>query len=194
MAINKLQFHTAFDTPQKAVFLDRDGVINMDYAYVHLKSEFDFVEGALEGARAFAEKGYKVVIITNQSGIGRGKYTEQEFAELSFWLAGRFDHAGAPLSGIYFCPHHPKQASEKYLLDCCCRKPKPGMILAAAEDLNIDLAESIFIGDKASDMKAAAAAGIGRRILVCSDGNRPLDNSEDCTDTARNLFEASVNL
>lgn len=180
--------------PVKAAFLDRDGVVNIDHAYVNKKEHFDFVEGALEGIKTLSQKGYAPVLITNQSGIGRGKYTIFDFKKLCFWLEGILSRQGSPLLAVYFCPHHPEKAFAPFLQDCFCRKPQPGMLLAAQEDLNIDLSSSLFIGDKDSDMEAALRAGIPTRILVQSDGFKPFDKQEHCSLTAKNLLEASRNV
>jgi D-glycero-D-manno-heptose 1,7-bisphosphate phosphatase len=187
MAFN-FRFAPGFAAPRKTAFLDRDGVINIDHAYVGKKELFDFVPGALEGMRLLSRAGFALVIITNQSGIGRGKYSLQDFAGLSFWLAGRCEAAAAPLSGIFFCPHHPEKALAPFLLDCGCRKPAPGMILEAARTLNLDLRQSLFIGDKDSDMRAALAAGIPRRILLQSNGSAPFDACTNSTEQARDLL------
>ena len=166
-------FTPRFSSAVKAAFLDRDGVINVDYAYVHRRENFHFIPGALEGAAELVRKGYQPVIVTNQSGIGRGKYSIEDFRELSFWLAGVFERHNAPLSAVYFCPHHPTHAFAPYLKDCDCRKPNPGMLFQAAQDLNIDLTQSVLIGDKPSDIQAAKAAGLSEAVLVQSDGTKP---------------------
>lgn len=140
-------FRPRFSSAVKAAFLDRDGVINVDYAYVHSRENFHFIPGALEGAAELVRKGHQLIIVTNQSGIGRGKYSIDQFRELTFWLAGVFARNHAPLSAVYFCPHHPTHAFAPYLKDCDCRKPNPGMLLQAARDLNIDLTQSVLIGD-----------------------------------------------
>ena len=171
-------FTPRFSSAVKAAFLDRDGVINVDYAYVHRRENFHFIPGALEGAAELVRKGYQPVIVTNQSGIGRGKYSIEDFRELSFWLAGVFERHNAPLSAVYFCPHHPTHAFAPYLKDCDCRKPNPGMLFQAAQDLNIDLTQSVLIGDKPSDIQAAKAAGLSEAVLVQSDGTKPLT---ECT-------------
>ena len=171
-------FTPRFSSAVKAAFLDRDGVINVDYAYVHRRENFHFIPGALEGAAELVRKGYQPVIVTNQSGIGRGKYSIEDFRELSFWLAGVFERHNAPLSAVYFCPHHPTHAFAPYLKDCDCRGPNPGMLFQAAQDLNIDLTQSVLIGDKPSDIQAAKAAGLSEAVLVQSDGTKPLT---ECT-------------
>jgi D-glycero-D-manno-heptose 1,7-bisphosphate phosphatase len=153
-----------------AAFLDRDGVINVDRGYVFRREDFEFVPGVLQGVRRLVELGYAPVVVTNQSGIGRGMYGEKEFHALSAWMAGEFAAAGAPLAGVYFCPHHPDAASGAYRVACDCRKPAPGLLLRAADELHLDLARSALFGDRASDLQAAAAAGVPRRILLATDG------------------------
>lgn len=156
-----------------AAFLDRDGVINVDRGYVFRRADFEFVPGVLEGARGLCQRGYALVAITNQSGIGRGMYSEDDFNTLTAWMTDAFATAGAPLAGVYFCPHHPSEANGAYRIECGCRKPAPGMLLQAADDLGLDLAASVLFGDRASDLLAAKAAGIPRRILLATDGHGP---------------------
>lgn len=152
----------------KALFLDRDGIINIDHGYVCRQQDFEFVDGIFELCRDATDKGYLLIVITNQSGIGRGKYTEQEFHQLTDWMKASFKSKQLLISGVYFCPHHPTKGKGEYLTACKCRKPEPGMILQAANDHKIDLKQSVFIGDKISDMQAAESAGIHNRILVAS--------------------------
>ncbi|PMG76255.1 D-glycero-beta-D-manno-heptose-1,7-bisphosphate 7-phosphatase [Shewanella sp. 10N.286.51.B7] len=152
----------------KAVFLDRDGVINVDKGYVHLVDDFEYIEGVFEACLAFKEMGYKIVVVTNQSGIARGMYSEDDFHHLTEWMDWNFADKGVDLDGIYYCPHHPVKGIGDYKQDCDCRKPKPGMLLDAAKFLKIDMANSIMVGDKADDIRAAKAAGINTAILVRS--------------------------
>ena len=154
-----------------AAFLDRDGVINVDRGYVYRREDFEFVPGVLEGARRLSETGYGLVVVTNQSGIGRGMYSEDDFQTLTQWMVQSFAAAGAPVAGVYFCPHHPTEAVGAYRLDCQCRKPAPGMLLQAAAKLGLDLVASVMFGDRASDLQAAKAAGVARRILLATDGH-----------------------
>jgi D-glycero-D-manno-heptose 1,7-bisphosphate phosphatase len=153
-----------------AAFLDRDGVVNIDHGYVYRPEDFEFVPGVLEGARRLAGLGYALVVVTNQSGIGRGLYGEADFRALTDWMTQQFAAAGAPLAGVYFCPHHPTEAEGPYRLDCECRKPAPGMLLRAADELGLDLAASVMFGDRASDLEAARAAGVPHRVLLATDG------------------------
>ncbi|WP_025823720.1 D-glycero-beta-D-manno-heptose 1,7-bisphosphate 7-phosphatase [Shewanella marina] len=150
----------------KAIFLDRDGVINKEHGYVHCVDDFEYVEGVFEACLELKKLGYKLVVVTNQSGIARGLYSEDDFHTLTEWMDWNFADKGVDLDGIYYCPHHPTKGIGEYLQDCDCRKPKPGMLNSAAQFLKLDLSASVMVGDKASDMQAAKAAGINTRILV----------------------------
>jgi D-glycero-D-manno-heptose 1,7-bisphosphate phosphatase len=154
---------------RRAAFLDRDGVINIDRGYVVRREDFQFVAGALEGARRLHEMGFLLVVTSNQSGIGRSLYTEDEFHTLTTWMRNEFLAAGAPLAGVYFCPHHPTEALDEYRRSCQCRKPAPGMLFSAAQDLGIDLRSSAMFGDKVSDLEAARSAGVPIRVLLGTD-------------------------
>lgn len=148
-----------------AVFFDRDGVINHNYGYVHKREDFDFIEGIFDVARYAHFQGYKLIVITNQAGIGRGYYSEAEFHDLNNWMCQQFSAAGGPIERVYFSPYHPTAGIGKYLKDDISRKPQPGMILQAQSDLSLDLARSVLIGDKLSDIKAGNAAGVGSNLL-----------------------------
>lgn len=151
------------------LFLDRDGVINFDKGYVHTEEDFDFMPGIFEIARAAKAIGQKIVIITNQSGIGRGYFTEEQFLELMNWVKRRFLENEVTIDGVYFCPHNPEESGGSEQSGCVCRKPKPGLILRAIEELSLSAKDSVFIGDKESDMVAARAAGIPSCFLVGSE-------------------------
>ena len=154
--MDKTELKTA---PKKALFLDRDGVINEDAGYVYRREDFVFKEGLFKALRGFAKAGYALVVVTNQSGIGRGYYTLKQFDELCGFMLSEFEKEGVKIEKIYFCPHAPEA-------DCLCRKPKPGMLLNAANELNIDLARSIMIGDKDSDVQAGQSAGVGVNLKL----------------------------
>jgi D-glycero-D-manno-heptose 1,7-bisphosphate phosphatase len=153
-----------------AAFLDRDGVVNIDHGYVARIEDFEFVPGALDASRALAQRGFALVVITNQSGIGRGLYTEADYQVLTAWMRAQFAAAGATLAGVYHCPHHPTQGHGAYRMECGCRKPAPGMLLQATQDCGLDLARSVLFGDKLSDLQAAATAGVPQRVLLGTDG------------------------
>ncbi len=144
---------------QKAVFFDRDGVINVDHGYVSKKNDFAFVDDIFSVMRTLAKKGYALIIVTNQSGIGRGYYTGDDFQVLTSWMLSRFAEEGVEIAGVYHCPHSPEA-------DCACRKPAPGMFFQAIREHSIDPEASWMVGDKSSDMEAAEAAGICNRVLL----------------------------
>jgi len=151
---------------KRAVFLDRDGVMNVDNGYVSQVDDFEFIEGVIEACKTLKEKGYLLVLITNQSGIARGYFSEEQFHTLTEWMDWSLADRGVDLDGIYYCPHHSEKGIGEYKVDCDCRKPKPGMLLSAIEELNIDVSRSILVGDKVSDIQAGLAAGVKRNYLV----------------------------
>ena len=150
---------------KRALFLDRDGVINVDYGYVYQKKNFHLIEGIFDLVKLGNQLGLLVVVVTNQSGIARGYYTENEFWDFSEWMLGIFQKNNAKIDSIYYSPYHPTKGIGKYKIDEETRKPKPGMILKAAKELQINLKRSILIGDKITDLHAANSAGIGTKIL-----------------------------
>lgn len=164
---------------RKAAFLDRDGVINVDRAYVHHWEDFAFVPGAIEAMRDLQDAGYALVVVTNQSGIARGMYTEADFARLTERMLQHLQHAGVSVTAVYHCPHHPKGSVQPFAVACDCRKPEPGMILQAAREHGLSVADSLMVGDKPADMQAARAAGVGRAYLVRSDNK---ESVETCTE------------
>lgn len=153
-----------------ALFLDRDGVINVDHAYVHRREDVEFIDGIFDLCRSARRRGYLVVVVTNQAGIGRGYYTEHDFQRLTDWMLERFGAEGAAIDRVYFCPYHPVHGVGRYKVDSPFRKPGPGMILQAAEELGIDLARSVLVGDMATDIGAGHAAGVGCKLLFRPDG------------------------
>ncbi len=150
-------------TASKALFLDRDGVINVDKGYVYKIEDVTFVPGIFELCRHYQAQGYLIIVVTNQSGIARGRYTEADFAILSEWMTRRFACEGVTLNALYHCPHHPDFTGE-----CLCRKPRPKMLLDAAQTYHIDMRQSLLIGDSERDIEAAVEAGVGETILLSS--------------------------
>ena len=149
---------------RRAVFLDRDGTLNVEKEYLHRAEDWEWIPGAIEAIRLLNQAGFVVIVTTNQSGVARGVYSEQAVRELHAsvdrWLAAE----GAHVDGYYYCPHHPQYGSVR---DCDCRKPAPGLLLAAAREHDIDLKNSYVVGDKASDVGAALAVG-ATPILVAT--------------------------
>jgi D-glycero-D-manno-heptose 1,7-bisphosphate phosphatase len=151
---------------RRALFLDRDGVINVDHGYVHRSEDFEFLPGIFELVRAARRRGLLPVVVTNQAGIARGYYDEAQFERLTAWMMARFATEGAALERVYHCPTHPTEGIGKYRVDSIDRKPGPGMLLRARDELGLDLGTSFMLGDKASDMLAGQAAGVGRLLLL----------------------------
>lgn len=151
---------------RRAVFLDRDGVINVDKGYVFRIEDFEFCRGIFELCRWFKKNSYMLFVVTNQSGIARGYYGEDDFRKLTSWMSKEFLKHGVAIDGVKYCPHHPDALVQKYALHCGCRKPKAGMILDLKKDYNVNIENSILVGDKKSDIEAAVAAGINYRYLI----------------------------
>ena len=149
----------------KAIFLDRDGTLNIDYGYVHEIDNFKFIDGAIDALRELKKMGYMLVLVTNQSGIARGYFSEEQFLQLTEWMDWSLAEQDVDLDGIYYCPHHPEGKGE-YKEDCDCRKPKPGMLLQAIKELKIDPTQSIMVGDKVEDLKAGIGAKVKMNVLV----------------------------
>jgi D-glycero-D-manno-heptose 1,7-bisphosphate phosphatase len=145
----------------KALFLDRDGVVNIEKNYVHQIKDFDFVEGIFELCRKFQSKGYLIFIVTNQAGIAREYYTLDDYNILTSWMLKEFEKHEIIIRNVYYCPHHPDFNGK-----CLCRKPNTKMVSDAKKDFNLDLKKSILIGDKLSDIECGNDAGIGTNILI----------------------------
>ena len=150
---------------QKALFLDRDGVINHETGYLHRIADVRWIDGIFSLARTATELGYQLVVVTNQAGIARGFYTEQDFDSLMHFMRSELSQHNITLDAVYHCPYHPEGLGE-YRRDHEDRKPSPGMLLRAAHDLSLDLTQSILIGDRCSDIAAANAAGLQQAFLI----------------------------
>ena len=175
----------------KAAFLDRDGVINVDKGYVHCWSDFEFIQGSIEGMKTLQESGYTLVIVTNQSGLARGFYTEEQYRLLNKALIRHLSKYRVYIAGIYHCPHHPDGAIKSLAIKCECRKPKPGLINQAVKELGIDKNSSLLIGDKISDLEAARSAGVGQAYLVGRRDNKNIRflDTIDTNQIFKNLYE-----
>jgi len=152
------------DLMRRAVFLDRDGTLNVEKEYLYRIVDFEFIPGAVEAVQLLNEAGFLVVVVTNQSGVARGYYTEEDVESLHRYVAAELQKSGARVDAWLYCPHHP-DGRGSYSLPCSCRKPLPGMLKEAARRYDIDLAASVMIGDKQADISAGQAAGCST-ILV----------------------------
>ena len=155
----------ATPSPRKALFLDRDGVININHGYVHAPGQTDWVPGIFELVAAAHARGFLPIVITNQAGIGRGLYDEAGFLDYTAWMHAQFAARGTPLLATFWCPHHPDAGLGDYRVECECRKPRPGMLREAIARFDIDPQRSLMIGDKQGDLDAAAAAKVPARLL-----------------------------
>jgi D-glycero-D-manno-heptose 1,7-bisphosphate phosphatase len=174
----------------KAVFLDRDGTINIDKAYLHKIADFEFIPGTKEALARLRDAGYLLVIITNQSGVARGYYTEGDVRALHDWLVQALAKDGIHIAGVYYCPHHPDGSVEAYRLECNCRKPALGLFYRAASELDIDLGSSIAIGDRMRDLQICASSGC-RGYLLGGRDSAALPANIKC---AQNLFAAAEDI
>ena len=150
----------------KVIFLDRDGVVNKETNYLYETTKFEFIDGVFEACSSFKALGYKIIIITNQSGIARGYYSNNDFKKLTEWMLEKFKDNNIDILDVLYCPHSPNS-------NCLCRKPKPGLIFEAYKKFQINIKESWLIGDQETDIETARAAGINNTILVKS--GHPVD-------------------
>lgn len=145
----------------KALFLDRDGTLNIEKKYVFKIEDFEFTDGIVELIKSYQDQNFLIIIVSNQSGIARGYYSENDYQILTKWMINKLKTYGINVAKVYHCPHHPDYTGE-----CDCRKPKPGMILKAIHEFNINPSESVLIGDKKSDILAGQNAGIAKNIFI----------------------------
>ena len=172
-----------------AVFLDRDGVINVDHGFVHRIEDFEFVPRVHDALKIIREHGYLLILITNQAGVAYGMYTEDDVKILHDWMQRELDKEGLAFDGIYYCPHHPENGVNQYLCDCDCRKPKTGLIRKALADFDIDLKNSYMVGDRPSDIRTGINAGLKGSYLVRT-GKPITDEGQNLADQVfSDLFE-----
>ncbi|MDX1451824.1 MAG: HAD family hydrolase [Oleiphilaceae bacterium] len=150
--------------PRKALFLDRDGIINVNHGYVHQPAQFEWVPGIRSLLKAAQRKHYTLVIVTNQSGVARGYYSAEQYQAFERWIEHQLWREGIVIQHTYHCPHHPK-VNGPNRRSCACRKPRPGMLIKAARDFDISLKHSLMVGDSRSDAEAALRAGLKHGIL-----------------------------
>lgn len=179
---------------RQAAFLDRDGVINIDKGYVSSWSDFEFVPGAVEAMKMLRNSGYVLVVVTNQSGIARGVFDEDTYHRLTARYLEELRQYGVVVERVYHCPHHPLGVVKHLAIECQCRKPAPGMLWRAAEELGLSLENSILVGDKADDIRAAQAAGVGRAFSVKSSNPDSVANNDDSDGHYPNLLDCVKNI
>lgn len=146
---------------KRAVFFDRDGTLNLDRGYTHKPEDWVWLPGTLKGLRRLQAAGWMLVVISNQSGIGRGYYGWEQLKKLENWLIGQLAAEGIAISGWYYCPHMPDEG-------CCCRKPAPGLLLEAGANLSLNLKDSWMLGDRITDIQAGSAAGCSCGLIAPS--------------------------
>lgn len=179
-----------FDDIKPAVFLDRDGTLNVEKNYLYRAEDFEFIPGALEAVSMLNRAGFLVVVLTNQSGIARGFYSEADLHQLHRHVDTMLVAAGARVDAWYYCPHHP-EGREPYQQACDCRKPLPGMLLQAAAEHGIDLSRSWMIGDKAVDVEAGFAAGCRPLLVLTGYGSFERAQIPDGVPCCADLLEAA---
>ena len=166
---------------RKALFLDRDGVINVEKNYVYRIEDFEFLPGIFELCSTAKQLGFLLVVITNQAGIGRGFYNEADFQRLTEWMLKEFLAHGIKIDRVYHCPYHPTAGIGEYRQESFDRKPNPGMILKARNELGLDLSQSVLVGDKDSDLTAGRAAQVKHNLKLRHDETADLGKSEFST-------------
>jgi len=179
----------------KAVFLDRDGVITQDPPhYAHRIDQLALIEGSGPAIKMLNDKKFKVIVITNQSGVAKGFYEEKDIEIFNRGMIGLLKQAGARIDAIYYCPHHPKAEVQKYRIDCGCRKPKPGMLLEGGKRYNVDFPSSFLVGDKWSDIEAGRSAGCKTILVKTGHGLQEYAREKCPVDyIAADLLDAVVN-
>ncbi|MET0384028.1 MAG: HAD family hydrolase [Burkholderiaceae bacterium] len=151
---------------RRAVFLDRDGVLNEDRGHVSRPDEFAWLAGSIDALRALRQGGWRLVVVTNQPGIARGLFGPAEYDNLTGWMQAELSHHGVSLDGVYHCPHLPDAPLTAWRRQCDCRKPAAGMLRRAARDLKLDLPSCVVVGDQPSDIAAGRAAGVAACIRI----------------------------
>ena len=167
------------DSSRKALFLDRDGVINVDSGYIWRPEDFIFKDDVFESCRQAQELGYLLVVVTNQAGIGRGLFTERQFHELTEWMVAQFAEHEVEIARVYYAPTHPEEGIGVYRRESPDRKPGPGMILKARDAFALDMEACALVGDRETDIQAAINGGVGTRILVAGAEPDPASSQAD---------------
>lgn len=182
-------------TKNKAIILDRDGTINVEKDYLHKIEDFEFETGVVEGLKILAELGYIFIVVTNQSGIARGFYTEEDLRILNNHIGEILKKEGIKIEKFYYCPHHPEKGIGKYRVECECRKPNPGMLEEAIKEFNIDRESSFMVGDNISDIEAGIRAGVTPILVETGYGNKNIFEAKKLKiDIYKNLYSFALKL
>lgn len=179
---------------EKIIFLDRDGTINVEVDYLYKKEDFKFEDNADKAIKIFNDLGYKVIVVTNQSGIARGYYSEEDLKKLHEHIDEELGKIGAKVNAYYYCPHHPEATIDKYKVDCQCRKPNLGMFLEAKKDFNIDFENSIIVGDKVSDLESGVRLGMKTVLVETGHGLEELSKIYFKTEIYKNLYDFALKM
>ncbi len=176
----------------RAAFIDRDGVINAELGHVGCPGDFHLLPRAIDGLRRLSAHGFVLVVVTNQAGIAKGLYGEEDYQRVTGYMRALLSGQGVQLQAVYHCPHHPLGIVDRYATSCDCRKPAPGMLQRAAADMRLDLARSVLVGDKVSDVQAGLAAGLRLNVLVRSGHELPEDALRYADHCCGDLEEAAA--
>ena len=179
---------------RKAVFLDRDGTLNVNFGYVHRRQDWEWIDGAIKALKSLQSAGFELVIVTNQAGIARGYYQPADVEALHDWMRAELAAHGVTLTGIYYCPHHPDFGETRH---CSCRKPQAGMLVQAAQDLRLDLEQSWIVGDQLTDAAAGLKAGtkavvIGTQTINNLQLSLPMEKRLSAIQADRILLEPTI--
>ena len=180
---------------KKAILLDRDGTINVEKDYLHKVEDFEFEKNVVEALKIFSSLGYTMAVVTNQSGIARGYYTEDDLKKLNEYIKKELEKHGVIIEKFYYCPHHPENGIGKYKIDCICRKPNTGMLDEAIKEFNIDRTSSFMVGDTIADIDAGSRAGLTPVLVKTGHGMETLQKIGDRKiDIFDSLYEFALSL
>lgn len=176
---------------KKIVFLDRDGTINIEKSYLHKWEDFEFEKNAIAGLIKLKDMGFEFIVVTNQSGIARGYYTEEDLILLNSKMTEKLKEYDINILDCYYCPHHPEKGVGEYKIDCSCRKPEPGMLLKGIDKYDVDLKKSYIVGDKLSDLEAGERVGIKSILVKTGYGKNIVEKCQGKYDVAEDLLDVA---
>lgn len=177
---------------RKVIFLDRDGTINVEKSYLYKWEDFEFEKNAIEGLKELKNLGYEFIVVTNQSGIGRGYYSEEDLVALNNQMTQKLKEFGIEILECFYCPHHPEKGIGKYKVDCNCRKPNPGMLLEGIKKYDVDIENSFMIGDKKGDLEAGKKASLKSILVLTGYGKKIEEEVKGNYLIAKDLLEVAA--